>query len=531
MSQRAPVRMSPLSVGLWLIFSVVVAVAGTVLLERSQVGGPVAAAGWSLALLVAEIICYLVVLTVAVSSAVGASRAFVGTLLGLVIRAGICVITTQVAAPVQASDAGYLGQFSYFYLSYWPGALVQICAVAIFLWVLRDMWGTSGRDVFCAPGQTEADAEAWENRFERQRELLAALMEPSTEEGSGVVEERVLADSAEAPASAGFYEDIDSSESLTLPLEESESESPEAFGDMAAAVAEGADDTSLIPVVAEEPEELEPVATVEPEPVGEQILPGQAASGITAFAGGVLVWGAQRGLDESELAATVAPLLAGAEALAQAAAAGAVQLLLIEAAEGCWGFAPDPNREHWWVGLAQPGADAGRAAVAVRKTVATIDEVELPGKTTFPGRFPAAELQSPQEAVSHALADPVLEQWRLTMTLGEIGDQRVLTVAPAGRDRTGLASSGLQVWQGACQVAEVADPGEASTVLVGGRESVAGVSMASWQGDPALLAATGRDIIQVAGIKLLLAKLIGKLRDYGPRYRPSPNAAREEPMQ
>ena len=52
--------MSRLSVGLWLIFSAVVAVAGTMLLEGSQVGGPVAAAHWSLALLIAEVICYLV---------------------------------------------------------------------------------------------------------------------------------------------------------------------------------------------------------------------------------------------------------------------------------------------------------------------------------------------------------------------------------------------------------------------------------------------------------------------------------------
>ena len=100
------------------------------------------------------------------------------------VRAGICVITTQVSAPVQASDTGFLGQFSYFYLSYWPGALVQICAVAIFLWVLRDMWGASGRGGGYAPGQPEVEEEAWEDRFERQRELLAALREPSAEEGT-----------------------------------------------------------------------------------------------------------------------------------------------------------------------------------------------------------------------------------------------------------------------------------------------------------------------------------------------------------
>jgi len=530
--REAPATAGPiasLGIVLWLIFTVVVAVAGTVLLESSQVGRPLTVGLWSLALLIAEIICYLLVLTVAAASSIGASRAFVGTLLGLIVRGGISVITAQVTAPVQVTTGSFWAGFSYFYLLYWPGVLVQICAVAIFLWVVRDTWTSDLTDEFGFGAGAEAYAPLDDDQAVRQRELLAALMESDEDEVSEPPSGRELPEELPQPSvRAGFYDDLDSRESLMLALEETDSEPPGVIVDMPAAEEERADDTSRLPVVSEEPEvgpEVEPQEQPEVKPV-------VTAASTTPFGGGVLVWEAEDVLDEAKLADAVGLLVGSAEAFAQAARAGAIELLLIEVAEGCWVLAADREREGWWVGRAQPGpVSLGQAATSARQALAEIAGADMPEEAQFSPPPPVAEQECPQQTVSHPLADPLLEQWGLTMTLGEVGEETVLVAAPGGRDRPGLASAGLQMWQAACQLVEVTGWDEPNTVLIGGRKGATAVGRASWQGQPALLAAAGRDIIQVAGAKLLVARLADKLRDYGPRYTPNPPVPTDEPTQ
>ena len=165
--------------------------------------------------------------------------------------------------------------------------------------------------------------------------------------------------------------------------------------------------------------------------------------------------------------------------------------------------------------------------MSLRQAVASLADAKLPAEVGSESPPPVADVECLQEVVSHPLADPLLEQWGLTMTRGEIDDWTVLVAGPAGRDRAGLASAGLHTWQAACQLAEMAQWHEVQTVLVGGDQGATVVGMASWEGEPALLAATGRETIQVAGVKVLLTRLADRLRDYGPRYRPGQNARGE----
>ncbi len=532
MLREAPATAGPiasLGIVLWLIFTVVVAVAGTMLLESSQVGRPLTVGLWSLALLIAEIVCYLLVLTVAAASSIGASRAFVGTLLGLITRGGISVITAQVTAPVQVTTGSFWVGFSYFYLLYWPGVLVQVCAVAVFLWVLRDMWTTGLRDEFDFGAGAEVYAPLDDDQAVRQRALLAALMESDEEEVTEPPGGRELPEELPQPGvSAGFYDDLDSRESLLLALEEADSEPPGVIVDMPAAEEERADDTSRLPIVSEEPEvgpEVEPQEQAEVTPV----VP---AGSTTPVGGGVLVWEAEEALDEAKQADAVSLLAASAEAFGRAARAGAVELLLIEVAAGCWVLAADPERGGWWVGRAQPApVSLGQAVTSARQALADLAGADMPEEVQFSPPPPVAERECPQQSVSHPLADPLLEQWGLTMTLGEVGEETVLVAAPGGRDRPGLATAGVQMWQAACQLVEVTGWDEPNTVLVGGWQGATAVGRASWHGEPALLAAAGQDIIQVAGAKLLVTRLADKLRDYGPRYTPNPPVPTDEPTQ
>ena len=281
---------SALSVLLWLMATAVVAVAGAALLEYEQVGQSLPSALWALAVLIGEVVVYLLVLTVLSSGRMGAGRAFVGTVLGLIVRGALSVVTAELPIISRSGPGGFLDSFVYFYSLYWPGVVIQICAVSIFLLRLREAWSLDKTDEDWGGLEAQFDADEPEDRAERQRVLLAALKEPDESD-------QVQAGDRQAAEGAGFYEDVGSSLSPTLSFEQPDAE--KTHEDFPSSEDESSNDTSPIPVATEESaEKLTEQQDVEvseaqhfaPEPAGDQLLPGHSASGITPFAGGVLVW-------------------------------------------------------------------------------------------------------------------------------------------------------------------------------------------------------------------------------------------------
>ena len=124
------------------------------------------------------------------------------------------------------------------------------------------------------------------------------------------------------------------------------------------------------------------------------------------------------------------------------------------------------------------------------------------------------------QAVSHPLADPLLQQWRLQLNLAETDDGAILTALSGGIDAGGMAGWALQLWRASQQMADVTQCQQVQRVLVGGKLGAAAVGRASWQGQPAVLAISSRDTVGVAAARVLLTQLTRKLDDFGPQYRP-----------
>jgi len=520
---------SALSVLLWLMATAVVAVVGAALLEYEQVGQSLPSALWALAVLIGEVVVYLLVLTVLSSGRMGAGRAFAGTILGLIVRGALSVVTAELPIVSRSGIGGFLDSFVYFYLLYWPGVVVQICAVSIFLLRLREAWTVDEADEDWGGLEAQFDADEPEDRAERQRVLLAALKESCEPDQAEPVDKQ-------AAESVGFYEDVGSSLSPTLPFEQPGAE--EIDEDFPSGEDGSANDTSLIPVVTEEcaerlteQQEAE-VSEAQPfaqEPAGDQLLAGYSASGITPFAGGVLVWGGEFAVDDAKLAQAVAGLLAAASALGQAGGIGSVELLLVEAEGGCWALSGGLDRDDWWVGLMQPAADSpGAAAVAVREAVARVQDAEMPPEMSYPGAPLMTGLSVAMQVVSHPLADSLLEQWGLQLRLAESDAEPVLTALPQGADAAGVAGHALPLWQASEQLADVTQWQQAQTVLIGGKVAAAAVGRASWQGRPAVLAISSRDTVRVGAARVLLTQLARKLDDFGPQYRPSSRRASQD---
>jgi len=524
---------SALSVLLWLMATAVVAVAGAALLEYEQVGQSLPSALWALGVLIGEVVVYLLVLTVLSSGRMGAGRAFAGTVLGLVVRGALSVVTAELPIVSRSGLGGFLDNFVYFYLLYWPGVVVQICAVFIFLLRLCEAWTSNETDEDWGGLEAQFATDEPEDRAERQRVLLAALKES----GESV---QAQPRDQQAAADAGFYEDVGSSLSPTLPFEQPDAE--EIDEDFPSSAVESANDTSPIPVASEEyAEKLTEQQEVEvseaqpfaPEPASDQLLSGYLVSGITPFAGGVLVWGGEFAVDDARLGQAVAGLLAAASALGQAGGIGPVELLLVEAEGGCWALSAGLDRDDWWVGLMRPAADSpGAAAVAVREAVARMQDAEMLPEMSYPDAPLKAGLSMAVHVVSHPLADSLLEQWGLQLSLAETDDEPVLTALPRGADAAGVAGRALHLWQASEQLADVTQWQQAQTVLIGGKVAAAAVGRASWQGQPAVLAISSRDTVRVGAARVLLTQLTRKLDDFGPQYRPASwHTSQDSPVQ
>jgi len=540
LSRQAPASAGPTSIAVllvWLILTALVAVVGAVLLEYEQVGESLPSALWSLAVLIGEVILYLLVLTALSAGRMGAGRAFAGTVIGLIVRVTFSLVTAEAPIISRGGTGGFLSNFVYFYLLYWPAIAVQVCAVAIFLLRLREAWtlGVANEDWARLEDQFSDDEP--EDRAERQRVLLAALKE-SGEPGAAQPAAREAADDAE-PTNAGFYEDVGSSLSPTLPFDQSRDEEPGM--DIAGGGDESANDTSPIPVTTEEcdekiadKEETEASAAQIPteRPAGDRLLADYSASGLTPFAGGVLIWGGELAVDDARLGQAAGALIAGASALGRATTLGEVQLLLIEAEGGCWALAADPERENWWTGVFQSAPTSpGMAAISVRKARASLDDADIPPRVDYPAPPSVADVTDlPVSApvVSHPLADPLLEQWALQLSLAEAEDGAVLAALPPTTDASAVTGGALHIWRAAQEMADMTQWQQAQTVLIGGKLAAAAVGRANWQGQPALLATSSRDTVGVAGARVLLTQLIRKLDDFGPQYRPSSSRAPQD---
>jgi len=513
---------SALSVLLWLIATAAVGVAGAALLEYEQVGQSLPSALWALGVLIGEVVLYLLVLTVLSSGQMGAGRAFAGTVLGLVVRGALSVVTAELPIVSRSGIGGFFDSFVYFYSLYWPGIVVQICAVSIFLLRLREAWTVSRADEDWGGLEAQFDTDEPEDRAERQRVLLAALKESGESDQAQPRDQQAAED-------AGFYEDVGSSLSPRLPFEQPGAE--EIDEDFPSSAGESANDTSLIPVASEEyAEKITEQQEVEvseaqpfaPEPASDQLLSGYLASGITPFAGGVLVWAGEFAVDDAGLAQAVAALLAAASALGQAGGIGPVELLLVEAEGGCWAFSAGLKRDDWWVGLMHPAADSpGAAAVAVREAVGMLQNAEMLPEMSYPDTPSGAYPSMATQVVSHPLADSLLEQWGLQLNLAETDDEPVLTALSRGIDAGDVAGRALRLWQASERLADVTQCQHAQTVLIGGKLAAAAVGRASWQGRLAVLATSSRDTVGVAAARVVLTRLARKLDDFGPQYRPA----------
>lgn len=131
------VRLAARDVLLWLLAAGFVAVFGGVLLEGARLTAPASPGGAAGVLLPMEFALYLLVLRETRGPRLTGGGLALGLALALLLRMalsfGLSLVRFSPLAP-----AGVGSQFLLYYLRLWPVALNQICAVAIFFWLVRD---------------------------------------------------------------------------------------------------------------------------------------------------------------------------------------------------------------------------------------------------------------------------------------------------------------------------------------------------------------------------------------------------------
>ena len=172
---RRPATLSAAGLLVWLLAAGAVGVLGSLLLEGARVAAPLRLPP-ALAMIVAvEVALYLLALCATGGPWLSGLRALGGLLLGLLFRAAqALLLAVAVSSPL--AEGGGLGiRFTLYYARLWPAALVQVIAVAVFLWVIRDQ--LAGPEPEPKPRSVAPPGNA-QTREER-RELLSALLEPS----------------------------------------------------------------------------------------------------------------------------------------------------------------------------------------------------------------------------------------------------------------------------------------------------------------------------------------------------------------
>ncbi len=503
-----PIRSAELSalvIVLWLTSAAIVGVVGCIVLDRAGVGRPLPLGRALIMVLAVEILLYLLVLMAGGRGVIPAGRVVVGTGLGLIIRAGLSLIAAQLAMPVRAAAHSMAAGFGFYYAQYWPGALVQILAVSVFLWLIRDLWqiretrwGTRG----AGPLPQHEVPEDWQARRE---ELLAALMEGPEAEEAEEAEPRQPLVVPQTPAS----------EQLALLPEEAEAQPTEPV--------EAEEDTSRIPVVAEEEGEAESVSVGEAQPrpeeqrrqlsAAEELLRDAAGKGAVAdtlslSGGGGLVWAGPVAVDKAALAEPTSQLIDSAELLSEAAQMGAVELVVTEGEAGCWVLSPAPQApKGWWVGVARAApVTVGAATMTLRNVQADWPAVDLTGARA--GHPPAGGiLRRTTEYVSPPRVYELAEQWSTQVTLVAAAGQTAILIGPPGLSIEVVVGAGLQMWQAAIDLRSLLGWEEPATVLAGLSEGAVALGRAAGGREQPVLMVINRDSSQIAAAALRLYKL------------------------
>ncbi len=175
-TEPAP-KASPISVALWLIATLVIAVTVSVSLWQYGVGSQTTATRVLPAVPLFEAALYVVILMVLPGEGiVPARRAISGVVAAMVLRAFAAVVAAVLCHPL--ADGSFLASFVNFYARYWIGALVQIAVVAFFLSLVRDLLEKRATTVVRRPAAARGP-EPPQQRAARQEELLSSLMDGS----------------------------------------------------------------------------------------------------------------------------------------------------------------------------------------------------------------------------------------------------------------------------------------------------------------------------------------------------------------
>ncbi len=496
-------RLSSLAIVLWLISTAIVGVVGCVVLEQAQVSQPLAT-GEALAVVpLVEILFYLLILVGGSRHRMKAGRVVLGIGLGLVIRAGLSLIAAQLVIPGQAAATSMGAIFGLYYLRYWPGVVVQVLAVALFLWFLRGVWEVSEARSARALDQLGwlPEREEPEDERARRKQLLAALMEGPEEEAepAGPAVETVP---PSPPA-----------QSKQLPLLHQQPPAPPSEE-------AGGEDTSQLPVVSQA--EAEEVSDPElsrlpwPEPQlseAKKLLVDAAGEGAVADAvclpgGGGLVWAAPARLDSNTLGPVIGRLVDMSGILGEIARLQAPQVVVADGEAGCWLLAPLPQAPPgWWLGWAQaPPVSRGAAMLTLRQVRSRWPVVDITSAREQAAPEPGivaiqAEYDGPPEVVE------LVGQWGAQVTMVSTEDLAAVIAGPPGLSVEQVGAAGLQMWEVATELRRLTAWEEPTALLMGFAGGVVGLGKLEGTPIGTVAMVIDRDNSQIAVAALRLDKL------------------------
>lgn len=255
--------LTPLGAVVWLLATAVVGILGVVLLEGARVTAPARLAPALVIVLPLELVCYLLALQETRGPRLRPVRTALGVFLGLIIRASLTLILGLVRASPLAGGGGLASQFLLFYARLWPAALVQMLAVAAYLWLIRDLLAGEPLPEAYRPALPWSEEPA--EQAERQKELLSALLEPAEEEQTEVQLDLEL--KGKVPVSPPADRPSlrrrtrrkaqEPAPQPSLISEEAPAPAPEALGRTSTATPEepGPEDTAALPQVSPPPEQ------------------------------------------------------------------------------------------------------------------------------------------------------------------------------------------------------------------------------------------------------------------------------------
>jgi len=500
-------RLSSLAIVLWLISTAIVGVVGCVVLEQAQVSQPLAT-GQALAVVpLVEILFYLLILVAGSRHRMKAGRVVLGIGLGFIIRAGLSLIATQLVIPGQAAVTSMGAAFGLYYLRYWPGVVVQVLAVALFLWFLRGVWEVSEARSARALHQPRwlPEREEPEDERARRRQLLAALMEGPEEEAE--------------PAGPGVEIALPSppAQSEQLPLLHQQLEAPpsEKVGGE-----ESGEDTSQLPVVSqaqvEEVSDLELSKLPWPEPQlseAKKLLVEAAGEGAVADAvclpgSGGLVWAAPGSLDSKALSPVIGQLVDMSRIIGEIARLQAPQVVVADGEGGCWLLAPIPQAPvGWWLGWAQATpVSRGAAMLALRQMRSQWPVVDITSAREQPAPEPGiaatqTEYDGPPEVVE------LVGQWGAQVTMVSIEDLAAIIAGPPGLNGEQVGGAGLQMWEVAIELCRLTAWDEPTALLMGFAGGVVGLGKIEGTPVGTVAMVIDQDTSQIAVAALRLDKL------------------------